>query len=76
MPKKYPPEFRRNVVADKMDEQSRDPESDSEMTGTNSVRTLKVSGMADFVEAQRLSVVAPGRIELPTQGLGNLCSIP
>jgi len=63
-------------VADKMDEAFRDPESDSEVTGTNSVRAFKVSGLADSVAAQRLSSVAPGRIELPTQGLGNLCSIP
>ena len=42
MPKKYPPEFKRDVVADKMDEQFRDSESESEVTGTNSVRAFKV----------------------------------
>gem|GEM_PF-3294355 len=63
-------------AADKMDETFRDPASDSEVTGTNSVRAFKVSGMADSVAAQCVSPAAAGRIELPTQGLGNLCSIP
>gem|GEM_PF-1222130 len=42
------------------------------MTGTNSVRAFKVSGMADSVAAQCVSPVAAGRIELRTQGLGNV----
>ena len=63
-------------VAERMESQFRSQESDSEVTGMKSARTFKVSGMADYEAAQRLSLVAPAGIEPATQGLGNLCSIP
>ncbi len=63
-------------VANRMEEQFAKEESDSEVTGGPGVRNLKVVGMSEAIAAQRISPVAPRGFEPPTQGLGNLCSIP
>jgi hypothetical protein len=59
-------------VADRMQTQFQTAKSDSDVTGGGMQRSFKVAGMSDSVAETRASAVAPGRIELPTQGLGNL----
>ena len=51
-------------------------DSGTEVIGTKSLRATRESGMADSGAGQRRSNVAPRGFEPPTQGLGNLCSIP
>ena len=63
-------------VTERMGSQFLIEESEFEVTGSSSVRPLRVAGMDDTVAAQRVSLVAPRGFEPPTQGLGNLCSIP
>ena len=63
-------------VAERAESQFLVEGSDSHVPGTAEVRALTGAGLGDSVTAQRVSMVAPRGFEPPTQGLGNLCSIP
>ncbi len=63
-------------VADRMDAAFAHMESDSEVTEPDSGVNPRIAGATNSIALQRFSIVAPRRFELPTQGLGNLCSIP
>jgi len=63
-------------VADRMELLVQVEESDSEVTGVKEPQMPTRPLFTKPHVSKGKKVVAPGRIELPTQGLGNLCSIP
>ena len=62
-------------VLDRMEQQFLKAKSDSEVTERPVVVSLKAKGKGKPFDKNNY-LVAPGRIELPAKGLGNLCSIP
>jgi len=63
-------------VARRMEAQFSDEKSDSEVTEGAEVMRLTRHSARKVLDTSDVSLVAPRGFEPPTQGLGNLCSIP
>ena len=63
-------------VARRMEAQFSDGKSDSEVTEGAEVMRFTRHSARKAIDTSDVSLVAPRGFEPPTQGLGNLCSIP